>query len=143
MKKNYSYQKLINSFYCYRRMWTIRRESHRRPTREITMCSRRLLPYPISQPTHEIRQTPIEATITENGQLPSDRTTLLRQTGREDSNRNADKRHAPLGQLILMAIYELYVTHGLEAVSFRLIFDHRRLSRRLSNVFEPSGEVLS
>ena len=55
-----------------------------------------VLPDPVPQPAHQVREAPPQTSLSPYCLRLCDRTTLLRQTGRQDSHRDSHTRHAPL-----------------------------------------------
>ena len=109
-----------NHKYCFRRLRFVRRGTHRVAAREVPVRPRGILQNAISQPDDEVRETPAEAPIAEDGLVASDRTALLREAGGEDTDRNADQGHAAQRQQFQLALHESHVTQRLEAAGFRL-----------------------
>ena len=56
-----------------------------------------VLPDPVPQPAHQVRQAAAEAALPEDGVCLCDRAALLRQAGGQDADRDPHQGHAALG----------------------------------------------
>lgn len=87
-----------------------RRVSHREPPGEVPVRSGGVLPHPVPQSAHPLRQAPPPATVAEDRQLAGHRAAILRPPRGKDAYRDPDSRHAPERVEFLVALHELDVT---------------------------------
>lgn len=67
-------------------MWVVGRGAYRVVARKVSMCTGRVLSNPIPKPANSIRQVTTAVTLAKNGVFASDRTTLLREAGRQNAH---------------------------------------------------------
>lgn len=85
------------------------------------MRARRVLQKSVPESADEIRQATVETTLVTDSQLTSDRTAVLREASGEDADRDPDKGHAVVWQLILMAVHGDHVTYDVATAGGGLI----------------------
>ncbi|KAE8753076.1 hypothetical protein FOCC_FOCC000421 [Frankliniella occidentalis] len=88
----------------------LRRGAHREPPGEVPVRARRVLPHPVPQPAHAVRQVAVAATLPSNCLVAGDRAAVFRQTCGEDAYRDPHQRHASIRIVFQLALHELYVT---------------------------------
>lgn len=107
--------------FSYRCVRTIRCTTHREPTGEVPVCSRRVLPEPVPQPANKVRETPPPTAFATHRQLSSHRTALLRKISWEDTNRDPNQGYAAIRQFILVAVYGDHVTYDVATAGSGMI----------------------
>lgn len=112
---------LTATFRFYRCLRLVRRPTHRKSARKIAVCSWGVLSKSVPQSAHAIREATAPTTIITDCQFSSDWTAVLRSAGGEDADRDPNKGHAAVRQLILVAVYGDHVTYDVETVGGGLI----------------------
>lgn len=79
------------------------------------MCPRRVLPHPVPQPAHPIRQTPPATTIPPNRLVASHRTAILCEARGQNAHRDAHQGHVAERQLFQLALHATAVTPAVAA----------------------------
>lgn len=87
-----------------------RRGAHRVHTGEVPVRPGGVLPVPVPEPAHQVREAAPAAAEPADGQLGGDRAAVLRAPGRQDADRDAHQGHAPLRQLLLLAVHVILET---------------------------------
>lgn len=82
-----------------------------------------ILPLAVPESTNTLRQAPAATPESTHRQLGGHRAALLRAARGQNTHRDAHPRHAPLGQLLLLAVHVIHETVLGDLVnSFCLIF---------------------
>lgn len=102
-------------------MRAVRRAADREPAGEVPVRPRGVLPEPVPQPAHALRQAPVAATLPPHRQLTSHRAAVLRTPRREDPDRNTHQGYAAVRELLLLAVHGDHVTHDVAPPSVGLI----------------------
>ena len=82
---------------------------------EVSVRAGGVLPDPVPQPAHQVRQAAAQTALPQDRVRLCDRAALLRQTGGQDSHRDPHQGHAPLGQHLPVA----HPGRGLGAVGLQ------------------------
>lgn len=106
-------------YFSCRCLWIIRRGSHRKLTGKISMCPGRVLPYPVPQPTHQVRQTSATVTFSEDCFVASHRAVVFRQVSGQNAHRNAHKGHATQWKFFQLALHAATVTSAVSNTNQR------------------------
>lgn len=91
-------------------MRAVGRRPHRGPPGEVPVRPGGVLPYPVPQPAHQVRQAPFATTIPAHRLVPSHRAALFRAAGGQDADRDAHPRHAAERVVLQLAVHAAAVT---------------------------------
>lgn len=69
-----------------------------------------VLQVPVPQPAHQVREAVAALTEFTDCQFGGDRTIVFRETCWENPHRDPDQGHAPIRQLVLVAVYVILET---------------------------------
>ena len=84
--------------------WAHRSSSGRAAAGEVAVRPGGVLPDPVPQPAHPLREAPAPAPLPPHCLRLCDRTALLCPPRGQDAHRDAHQRHAALGQLLPVAL---------------------------------------